>query len=237
MKRIFLLLAILPTILAAQDIIVTNSGESMKVYITDISANTVYYKLTNTDTAALRTIVKADVLVIKKADGMIINPLDSSAQPNQSKEISVQEDRFPIVDIANYHGFLLQKGNCVFIPTDSPFSYEQAGQKVLKDLMQKDGFWQVVDKIEQAHIVLRYWTRLEGKDLTVVRIQARDYVDKGQLAGTLRFGERPSGQNPEDQIEAVTNMFSWSGWYYGWPDAKRVIEKTKPEKLGVFYRP
>lgn len=73
MKNIrFLLVALLfitaPT-LKAQDIIITQEGDSHKVYEVEISASSVFYKLENKADAALQKMKKSDVLMIKFQDG------------------------------------------------------------------------------------------------------------------------------------------------------------------------
>ena len=73
MKNIkFLLLALLfiaaPS-LKAQDIIITQEGDSHKVYEVEISASSVFYKLENKADAALLKMKKSDVLMIKFQDG------------------------------------------------------------------------------------------------------------------------------------------------------------------------
>lgn len=55
------------------DILVTQSGESMKVYNLEMSLNTVFYTLAEDANAPVQKIAKKDVLIIKKADGSIID--------------------------------------------------------------------------------------------------------------------------------------------------------------------
>ncbi|MBR5038344.1 MAG: hypothetical protein IKX65_06445 [Prevotella sp.] len=64
---------------------------------------------------------------------------------------------------SNYTGFLLEKGNNVFI-TSGEASYEQAGVQELVKQTMIDGFWNVVDDINLAHFVIRYVLNLEGRD-------------------------------------------------------------------------
>lgn len=69
---------------ATPDILVTQEGESLKVYNIDItSGDNVYYTLAEADDAPIQKILKTDVLVIKKGDGTVWN-LNSSVVPSQS---------------------------------------------------------------------------------------------------------------------------------------------------------
>lgn len=69
---------------ATPDILITQEGESLKVYNIDItSSDNVYYTLAEADDAPIQKILKTDVLVIKKGDGTVWN-LYSSVVPSQS---------------------------------------------------------------------------------------------------------------------------------------------------------
>lgn len=149
----------------AQDVILPKQGNPITAYELVVSDAYIFYQTSLDSTAQTARIAKDDILMIRKADGSVIDLTKStSAVATQPETEVVQEDRFPIVNIDNYHGYLLQKGNCVYIPTDSPYDYERAGQEKLKELVQKDGYWQVVDTEEQAHFVLMFYTNLSGRD-------------------------------------------------------------------------
>lgn len=69
----FLVVACMISIAAEPDILVTQSGESLKVYNLEMSPTTVFYTLEEGADAGLQKIAKADVLIIKKADGTVVN--------------------------------------------------------------------------------------------------------------------------------------------------------------------
>jgi len=74
MKHILIaLFAICATYAQAQDLIITKEGESYKVYNVDIGASAVFYQLTEDADAEIQRMPKADVLLIKKADGTKID--------------------------------------------------------------------------------------------------------------------------------------------------------------------
>lgn len=60
------------------DMIVTQDGESIKVYNLEITSKTVYYTLTEDSEADVKKLSVNSVLVIKKNDGSIINPNDTT---------------------------------------------------------------------------------------------------------------------------------------------------------------
>lgn len=58
----------------AQDLLVTNSGESLTVYNLEIGPTAVFYQLSADANADIKRIAKTDVLIIRKADGTKIDP-------------------------------------------------------------------------------------------------------------------------------------------------------------------
>lgn len=71
----------------AQDILVTNEGESMKVYNTEIGQNMVFYQLEDNPNADTKKIAKKDVMIIKKQDGTKIDP-NASTQNTSAQNAS-----------------------------------------------------------------------------------------------------------------------------------------------------
>lgn len=81
--RLFSVLALLVLFsvgLKAQDLIVTQKGETIKAYRTDVGKKMVYYQLEDTDEAAVLKIQKTDVLVVKMQDGEVIYPHEATNQ-------------------------------------------------------------------------------------------------------------------------------------------------------------
>lgn len=74
MKRILIALFVFcATYVQAQDLIVTKEGESLKVYNVDMGGSAVFYQLSDDEGAEIQRMPKADVLLIKKADGTKID--------------------------------------------------------------------------------------------------------------------------------------------------------------------
>ena len=71
------------------DILVTQEGESLKVYNLDItSGENIYFSLEEGSNAPLHKILKSDLLIIKKADGTKIDPSLISSLNNSNKNFS-----------------------------------------------------------------------------------------------------------------------------------------------------
>ena len=98
MKQILFILSFIfgigNTFAIVPDILVTQTGESIKVYNLDItSGENVYYTLQDSENAPLQKILKSDVLIIKKADGTKIdpsNPVDKISESKRELESSQQ---------------------------------------------------------------------------------------------------------------------------------------------------
>ena len=82
------------------------------------------------------------------------------------------------LDLSNYKGFLLSKGNNVYIPTDSYADYELSGALELKRLIEQDSVWNVVDYRDMAHFIIEYKVDLSGFDKAYITISNQDYSIK-----------------------------------------------------------
>ena len=78
-------------------------------------------------------------------------------------------DTLMIVDPSNYKGFLLDKGNNVYVTSGEP-DYEIAGAQELIKQINIDGFWIPVNHLNQAHFVIEYHVNLEGRDKGYIKI-------------------------------------------------------------------
>ncbi len=65
---------------SAQDLLVTNKGESLTVYNLEIGSTAIFYQLSTDANADIKRIAKTDVLIIRKADGTKIDP-NAAAEP------------------------------------------------------------------------------------------------------------------------------------------------------------
>lgn len=75
MKRIIIISLLLLSLGAkAQDVIVTNSTQVIQAYRIEMGQTNIYYQLNEADTAAIHRIAKAEVMVIRYADGRKVDP-------------------------------------------------------------------------------------------------------------------------------------------------------------------
>ena len=74
-----------------------------------------------------------------------------------------------------YKGFVLEKGNCVYLdcvsdPKDE--GYDEAAYDVLKRQLNRDGFWTIVDNPEDAHFSIVCLVSREGKGKASIAISS-----------------------------------------------------------------
>ena len=98
MKKLILLTMLPFYVLAAmaQDMLVTNEGKSMTIYNLEISAQSIFFQLSNKADAPLQKMLKKDVLIIKKADGTKLDlnapqaeETNQVVQPAEQKESGI----------------------------------------------------------------------------------------------------------------------------------------------------
>lgn len=162
----------------AQDLIVTNNGANIKAYNVEISDKYVFYTL-DKESEDIKRIAKADILAIRKENGEKvyfdkenrISAEDIKSETRKEEIISSQfcDTSLPDIDDSNYHGFLMAKGNVVYVESANT-PWEMAGAEKIRELLSKDGFWKVAARREQAHFIIRYAVSLRRRDHVVFRV-------------------------------------------------------------------
>lgn len=79
------------------DMIVTQAGETIKVYNLEISPTSVFYTLTEDPNGDLKKIANDRILIIKKADGTKIDPMASSIPESNKKTVTKNPAAHPPV--------------------------------------------------------------------------------------------------------------------------------------------
>lgn len=124
---------------------------------------------------------------------------------------------------SNYSGFLLEKGNNVFLSGDDT-NYEQAGvQELIKQIMIDD-FWNVVDDIKQAHFVIKYVVNLEGRDKAYLLIS----TPNGDVEKEL--DSHGTSESSRENHEIARSMYLKSIM----PLYKQIESQKYPKDLKIF---
>ena len=79
----------------------------------------------------------------------------------------------PVVNhsIQDFKGFLLAQGNNVYVYCDND-KYGKRGAERLRSLLIKDGFWNVVDRMENAHFTINYGVTLRRGDKLLLSVSS-----------------------------------------------------------------
>ena len=225
-----------PLLVSSQTIIATKSGDFIKGYNVDIGEDYVYYTQDISEESPINKIAKNNVFAIRKEDGEQV-VFDSKAE-ELADSIYIREESYgdkslPDVDIDNYEGFLLQKGNVVYVESGDT-DYEKAGANRLREHLLEDGFWKLASRKEQAHFIFRYHVITKGHDhLDPHYIDTRSGLTlKGQNKvlgsnfGCLWIGANESvGENAKfaDKLYILIKRLQ-----------KYVAKEKNPEKDGVL---
>ena len=98
MKKIGLFLAFLfsALLLSAQDIIVKNSGETIKAYNLEVSGTSVFFQLSAEPDAPLQKLPKTEILVVRKADGTKLDFDAPAPQPTAQQQQTTTAQNKPV---------------------------------------------------------------------------------------------------------------------------------------------
>lgn len=93
---------------------------------------------------------------IKMDNIALIEAADQKEHDPHSQEVKTERVVvMPEDPLVGFKGFLLEKGNNVYVYGDDN-DYEKMGAEEIKKLLILDGFWNVVDKISDAHFTINY---------------------------------------------------------------------------------
>ena len=121
------------------------------------------------------TIKMSEVAYIDKV-GSQQNEIPSKTKL-ENKKIVMKEQILVEDKLANYKGFLLKKGNNVYVCSfnsdkDDDSDYDKAGAEVIKQYLIKDGFWNVVDNMNDAHFTINYFVDTRWGDKAFLSISS-----------------------------------------------------------------
>ena len=258
-QLLFLLLMLLGLTARAQDVILTQDDRVIKAYNVAVATGGqfVYYTLNQTDTATVQRLPKTQVVIIKKADGTRIDP-NATAAPVQAPAATpapaeVPRDRFPEVDLTNFHGLLFAKGHCVYVPINGSYEGERAGQAEMKRLLERDGFWTVVDYPEQAHFIFQCVLTTAGSDRFFFLLRTRSSYEQQNIpsisiwdysikpAGSqmlyVLYGSEEGGDNVKAVNQFMSTRFSAVKQAVSEGDFSKPTRTTKWAHKKGFYIP
>ncbi len=96
---VFLFFVFSSLFIKAQDLIVTNEGDTFKVFRIDVGKDAVYYQLEDNEESPILKIKKTDVLIIKLQDGTVVNLRDAeNTSTNNNSETGITFLQEPVAD-------------------------------------------------------------------------------------------------------------------------------------------
>ena len=167
-KLFFLLIMMMPFIALAQErlsVVTLKNGTVLKGVIKSI------------DPAESLTIVISGIETTISMDNVAIVESNITTSANINEPL-VELQAVPLEDpLKDYKGFLLEKGNNVYIyyansDGDKNAKYDKEGATVIKTLLKRDGFWNVVDNMNQAHFTINYCVITKGADKSALTISS-----------------------------------------------------------------
>lgn len=184
---------------AAQDILVTNNGELLKVYHLEIGQNTIYYHLEeNTDTD-IKHISKKDVMIIKKQDGTKIDPNEAAQSISQQN--------------ANTNS-TVSASSLIVNP-----NLTEDNLKLVREFNDRKVTW-TSDNDKKANYRLYQLAITEGSIIETPELSA-SFAMKTWEAGTNLFGKKNDKEYIKDQINF--------GWYYAYNKNTGTYNSSVPE--------
>ena len=221
--------------LMAQDLIVPKKGNPITVYNVDAGGTFIYYTLEQDANSALSRIAKDSVLMIRKADGSVMDftaTQPTASAPATPTAVEKPKVDYPVIDEVDIHGSLIEKGNKVFIPTNSFNESERAGQERLKERIQEWDYWVVVDQPEQAHFVLQYVVTSIGEDFAWLFVRPRKYYNSkpyferlGSNIGVLMCARRTDDSNPSVNLTNAEIFFNHIKGVLSDPDYEKKVTR------------
>lgn len=104
--------------------------------------------------------------------------------------------------LKNYKGFLLEKGNNVYVWGEDNI-YGKTGAEELKRLLKIDGFWNVVNSLQDAHFSINYCVKFRKRDQVILTISSW----RTEEAEILRIFSENNMEIPNKHIAIARDLY------------------------------
>lgn len=170
-KLLILLITLIPFVASAQEkmsVVTLKSGTELKGVIKAIDPTDA---LTIVIAGIETTIKMADIAKVESFSDNSINPTNEEKKNVELVPVIVEDP------LKVFKGFLLAKGNNVYVyhgntDEDTDAKYDKEAANVIRDLLKADGFWNVVDNMNQAHFTINYVVITEGLDSSYISVSS-----------------------------------------------------------------
>lgn len=167
MKKIILLILLMLPLLSnaqgKQSIVKLKNGTVLKGNIKTIDP----MDAVTIEIAGVETKIKMDAISsIEEAGETVREVTRKDSKREKQVELQMVEVEDPLKD---YKGFLLAEGNNVYVccgnsDKDKWSDYDREAAKVITTLLKRDGFWNVVDNMNEAHFTINYFVDTRWSD-------------------------------------------------------------------------
>lgn len=222
----FGLLALLAShALQAQDIIVTNDLRIIEAHRLEIGESRLFYSESPSSDAAFVSIMKSDVLVLRRSDGTKMLFDDAAPQPQPAAEPliapplvveeaeaastpasqSVKPSQPSPAPVASTTGFLLRPGSKVYVYVNSDNSCEAVVQRMIVTCIKEQGLWTLVSSPDQAQFQIGYRLNVSGNGRGIMAIEATDATSSSGSLTKNRKGYVVIGSEMVDEHSVLDN--------------------------------
>lgn len=212
------------------DILVTQEGESLKVYNVEVTPKTVYYTLTEDTDADVKKMAADAVLIIKKADGTVVNLVASDASNvSNNQETSVNKNANPDAHEPVTHKALEKEFVKIHRDKEKANKFFGIKEKPARDelyILAGDGKGQILN-----------FRLLDDRTLAVAmsrEIRKTDKKGKVKIKETLYEGEEyiiPDYVSVGDVTYPVTVIDPWA--FVGCSNVKNIVFPSTLKEIGV----
>lgn len=161
---LYLLLLLLPSIASAQSTQAKVTLRNGTVIVGSVKEFDALDHITLIVAGSETTIPMSEVAYVDNN-----NPSNTADQ--NTKEATIKEEAILDDKLADFKGFLLARGNNVYVYCDESAA-SRAGANQIKTLLQKDKFWNVVDNMSDAHFTINYCASFSGRDAVNLSISS-----------------------------------------------------------------
>jgi hypothetical protein len=211
------MLCALSHVLVAQDLIKPISGKSFFTEIKSVEKGIVTYQ----NGPRIETMPLSEVALIEYSETGVEYFNKSSLNTIDPKDIVEP---------------VYKKGNKVYIPFSSHSVQQRSGALHFRELITKDGLWEVVDCEEEAHFILEFYYDGEGRDSGTFRLKDRngniffrsDMVIE-RISDPVRQGEKMA-ESLFDDIDEIIEDLNYLNY-------RETLSTVSARKRGFLIRP
>lgn len=219
MKKTFFAIALCMfcNFMLAQDLIRLADGTSFMAHVVSIEDGIVTYQ----DGVSKATLPKNEIALIEFAENGVRYFNREALHPIDPKDVPLP---------------VYKRGNKVYIPFSSKDVAKRSGALKLREEVKKNGNWEVVDCVEEAHFILEFNYSEEGIDHGKVIMRDKEGHMIGETSKVRNSGEDLTTKG-EVIAASLYNKYVSHLDEAGWGIRKGHLRKVSDRRKGLVIRP